>query len=103
MVKSTKKQPPSGAKRHRKITRPNIETGVTNPGVKRLTRQAGVKRTGANVIPRTRRLISDFLDDVLEVADAYRYADGDKPTLKVSHCNRALKHLGYPIYGYDDE
>lgn len=101
MGKSTKKQV-AGTKRHQKPTRSNIETGVTKPSVKRLTRQAGVKRTAATVLPITRTLIDKFLDEVLDAADAFREIR-NKPTLKVAHCNRALKHVGHSVYGYADD
>lgn len=97
MVKAVPKK--AGAKRHKAISRPNIETGVTKPGVKRLAHQAGALRVAANVVVDVRSAVEAHLTKILSVARRYC---GDRKTLKVSDCVQAYRFIGHPVFGYDD-
>ena len=51
----------SGAKRHRKILRDNIQ-GITKPAIRRLARRGGVKRISAMIYEETRGVLKSFLE-----------------------------------------
>lgn len=103
MVKSTKKPAPSGSKRHSHyLDKPNIETSVTRSAVKRLVRQAGVKRSASEIVAFAQNEMRLWLRDVLTDANEYRILRR-KATLKVSDVNQALRRKGTPLLGLDDE
>lgn len=88
-------------KRHRLApSRPNIESGITKPGVKRLARRAGAKRVSGDVVSETQQLTKERLTSVIRVANALREYRR-RPTLKQSDVTEALKRLRNPIYGAD--
>jgi len=93
-----------GSKRHAKdknLTRPNIESGVTKPGVRRLIKQAGAYRMSIpELTDDARVIIRDYLLKVLSVANCYR---GDRKTLKVSDLVEAYIYIGHPVYGHNDK
>lgn len=53
----------SGAKRHRKILRDNIQ-GITKPAIRRLARRGGVKRISGLIYEETRGVLKTFLEGV---------------------------------------
>lgn len=92
-------QKKAGAKRHKGPSRPDIDTGVTKPGVRRLAQQAGALRVAANVVVDVRTAIEAHLTKILTIASRYR---GERKTLKVSDCVQAYKFIGHPVFGYED-
>jgi len=53
----------TGAKRHRKILRDNIQ-GITKPAIRRLARRGGVKRISGLIYEETRAVLKTFLEGV---------------------------------------
>jgi hypothetical protein len=53
----------TGAKRHRKILRDNIQ-GITKPAIRRLARRGGVKRISGLIYEETRAVLKNFLEGV---------------------------------------
>src|SRR5205085_9447369 len=56
----------SGAKRHRKVLRDNIQ-GITKPAIRRLARRGGVKRISGLIYEETRGVLKVFLENVIRV------------------------------------
>ena len=57
----------TGAKRHRKILRDNIQ-GITKPAIRRLARRGGVKRISGLIYEETRAVLKTFLEGVCSPA-----------------------------------
>lgn len=88
----------SGAKRHRKILRDNIQ-GITKPAIRRLCRRGGVKRISGLVYEETRGVIKVFLESV--VRDAVTYTEHAKrKTVTAMDIVYALKRQGKILYGF---
>jgi len=95
MGKTSRQKQPAGSKRHPPPSRPNIESGLTKPGVRRLTQQAGITRRSADVTLHAREEVPRFLEKVLRATRAYQ---GDRKTTKVSDVVKGLAYAGFPIY-----
>ncbi|KAK6085877.1 hypothetical protein SCUP234_02784 [Seiridium cupressi] len=90
----------TGAKRHRKILRDNIQ-GVTKGAIRRLARRGGVKRISATIYDEVRSVMKSFLEEVLK--DCATYCDYRRAkTITTTDVLYALKRRGRPIYGFDD-
>ena len=88
----------SGAKRHRKILRDNIQ-GITKPAIRRLARRGGVKRISGLIYEETRGVLKVFLENVIR--DAVTYTEHAKrKTVKAMDVVYALKRQGRTIYGF---
>ena len=74
----------SGAKRHRKVMRDNIQ-GITKPAIRRLARRGGVKRISGMMYEETRGVLKTFLETVIRDAVDVVYA---------------LKRQGKTLYGF---
>jgi len=59
----------TGAKRHRKILRDNIQ-GITKPAIRRLARRGGVKRISGLIYEETRAVLKTFLEGVRSQSSA---------------------------------
>ncbi len=87
----------SGAKRHRKVLKDNIQ-GITKPAIKRLARRGGVKRISGNVYEETRGMLKVFLERICK--DAVIYCDhAHRKTVTNMDIVYALKRSGRPIFG----
>lgn len=85
-------------KRHRKITRENIQ-GITKPAIRRLARRGGVKRLSGLVYDETRNVLKAFLEGV--VRDAVTYTEhARRKTVTALDVVYALKRQGKTLYGF---
>ncbi len=88
----------SGAKRHRKVLRDNIQ-GITKPAIRRLARRGGVKRISGLMYEETRTVLKTFLENV--VKDSVTYTDhARRKTVTALDVVYALKRQGKTLYGF---
>ena len=88
----------SGAKRHRKVLRDNIQ-GITKPAIRRLARRGGVKRISGLIYEETRGVLKVFLENV--VRDAVTYTEhARRKTVTALDVVYALKRQGRTLYGF---
>jgi histone H3/H4 len=88
----------SGAKRHRKVLRDNIQ-GITKPAIRRLARRGGVKRISGLIYEETRSVLKMFLETV--VRDAITYTEHSRrKTVTAMDVIYALKRQGRTLYGF---
>ncbi|KAI5868415.1 histone-fold-containing protein [Durotheca rogersii] len=90
-----------GIKRHRKILRDNIQ-GITKPSIRRLARRGGVKRISASIYDEVRSALKGRLEEIIRDCVAYTEYRQRK-TVTINDVLHALKRLGRPIYGFDDD
>ena len=91
----------SGAKRHRKVLRDNIQ-GITKPAIRRLARRGGVKRISGLIYEETRGVLKVFLENVIR--DAVTYTEhARRKTVTVMDVVYALKRQGRTLYGFGGE
>jgi histone H4 len=96
--KSSKSQGMTGAKRHRKVLRDNIQ-GITKPAIRRLARRGGVKRISGLIYEETRGVLKVFLEHVLR--DAITYCEhARRKTVTAMDVVYALKRQGRTLYGF---
>ncbi|KAK7927083.1 histone [Apiospora marii] len=89
----------SGAKRHRKVLRDNIN-GITKPDIRRLARRGGVKRISAHVYSETRHAMRAYLEMILK--DAAQYCEYRRAkTITLNDILYALRRHGRPVWGFD--
>lgn len=84
--------------RHKPIWRDNI-LGVTKPAIRRLARRGGVKRISGLVYEETRKVLHQFLTNVIAKAITYTEHSHRKTVSALDVCY-ALKHEGRVIYGF---
>ncbi|KAH6659614.1 histone-fold-containing protein [Truncatella angustata] len=90
----------TGAKRHRKVLRDNIQ-GITKGSIRRLARRGGVKRISGTIYDEVRSVLKTFLEGVLK--DCVTYCEYRRAkTVTTTDVLHALRRLGRPIYGFDD-
>jgi histone H4 len=88
----------SGAKRHRKVLRDNIQ-GITKPAIRRLARRGGVKRISGLIYEETRGVLKIFLEHVIR--DAVTYTEhARRKTVTAMDVVYALKRQGRTLYGF---
>ena len=88
----------SGAKRHRKVLRDNIQ-GITKPAIRRLARRGGVKRISGLIYEETRGVLKVFLENVIR--DAVTYTEhARRKTVTAMDVVYALKRQGRTLYGF---
>eukprot|EP01087_Luapelamoeba_hula_P018657 TRINITY_DN604_c0_g1_i1.p1 TRINITY_DN604_c0_g1~~TRINITY_DN604_c0_g1_i1.p1 ORF type:complete len:135 (-),score=26.17 TRINITY_DN604_c0_g1_i1:105-509(-) len=88
----------TGAKRHRKVLRDNIQ-GITKPAIRRLARRGGVKRISGAIYDETRGVLKVFLENVIR--DAVTYTEHAKrKTVTAMDVVYALKRQGRTLYGF---
>ncbi len=88
----------SGAKRHRKICRDNIQ-GITKPAIRRLARRGGVKRISGMMYEETRAVLKTFLENVIR--DSVTYTEhARRKTVTALDVVYALKRQGKTLYGF---
>ena len=88
----------SGAKRHRKVLRDNIQ-GITKPAIRRLARRGGVKRISGAIYEETRGVLKVFLENVIR--DAVTYTEhARRKTVTAMDVVYALKRQGRTLYGF---
>nr|ACE75329.1 histone H4 [Glyptapanteles indiensis] len=88
----------SGAKRHRRVLRDNIQ-GITKPAIRRLARRGGVKRISGLVYDEIRNILKIFLENTIR--DAVTYTEyAKRKTVTAMDVVYALKHQGRKIYGF---
>jgi len=89
----------SGIKRHRKVSRDNIQ-GITKPAIRRLARRGGVKRISGLIYKETRGILKVFLENV--ISDAVTYTEHAKrKTVTAMDVVYALKRQSKDLYGFD--
>ena len=87
-----------GAKRHRKISKDNIQ-GITKPAIRRLARRGGVKRISGLMYEETRGVLKTFLENV--VKDSVTYTEhARRKTVTALDVVYALKRQGKTLYGF---
>ena len=105
----------TGAKRHRKILRDNIQ-GITKPAIRRLARRGGVKRISGLIYEETRAVLKNFLEGVRShpfyiilssltsfqvIRDSVTYTEHAKrKTVTALDVVYALKRSGRTLYGF---
>ena len=105
----------TGAKRHRKILRDNIQ-GITKPAIRRLARRGGVKRISGLIYEETRAVLKNFLEGVRDypfciilvpdpilqvIRDSVTYTEHAKrKTVTALDVVYALKRSGRTLYGF---
>jgi len=88
----------SGATRHRKILRDNLQ-GVTRPAIRRLARRGGVKRLSGLIYEETRGALKSFLET--NVRDAVAYCDyAKRRTVTALDMVYSLRKNGHRLYGF---
>ena len=88
----------SGAKRHRKVMRDNIQ-GIIKPAIRRLARRGGVKRISGMMYEETRGVLKTFLETVIR--DAVTYTEhARRKTCTALDVVYALKRQGKTLYGF---
>ncbi len=88
----------SGAKRHRKVLRDNIQ-GITKPAIRRLARRGGVKRISGLIYEETRTVLRTFLEAVIR--DSVTYTEhARRKTVVALDIVYALKRQGRTLYGF---
>lgn len=101
-AKAAKKAAKSAAgavgKRHNKIQRNNLQR-ISAPGLRRISRRAGIKRTRATVYGECREVLRSFVDATVSNAIVYCQAAGRK-TVTSGDVVMALERQGRPLYGY---
>ena len=85
-------------KRRRKVLRDNIQ-GITKPAIRRLARRGGVKRMSGLIYEETRKVLTEFLKNVIR--DAVTYTEfARRKTVTAIDVVYALKNQGRTIYGW---
>jgi histone H4 len=74
-------------------------SGIGNPGLRRLARKGGVKRTGEDAFQEGRQLLEKFVDTIVSDALLISEASGRK-TVTVNDVSYSLKRNGHTLYGY---
>ena len=88
----------TGAKRHRKVLRDNIQ-GITKPAIRRLARRGGVKRISGLIYEETRGVLKVFLENVIR--DSVTYTEhARRKTVTAMDVVYALKRQGKTLYGF---
>ena len=88
----------SGAKRHRKMLRDNMN-GISKPAIRRLARRGGVKRISGLIYEETRSVLKVFLENVIR--DAVTYTEhARRKTVTAMDVVYALKRQGRTLYGF---
>ena len=88
----------SGAKRHRKVMRDNIQ-GITKPAIRRLARRGGVKRISGMMYEETRAVLKTFVENVIR--DSVTYTEhARRKTVTALDVVYALKRQGKTLYGF---
>lgn len=88
----------SGAKRHRKILRDNIQ-GITKPAIRRLARRGEVKRVSWLKYQENRQVVKIFLEKV--VGDTFAYCKNAKrKTVTSLDVLYSLKRQRRILYGF---
>ena len=88
----------SGAKRHRKVLRGNIQ-GISKSAIRRLARRGGVKRISGLIYEETRGVVRVFLENVIR--DAVTYTEhARRKTVTAMDVVYALKRQGITLYGF---
>lgn len=85
-------------KRHQKIERNNLQR-ISAPGLRRISRRAGIKRTRATVYGECRELLRAFVDSTVSNAIVYCQSAGRK-TVTTGDVIMSLERQGRPLYGY---
>lgn len=88
----------TGAVRHRKVLRDNIE-GITKPAIRRLARRGGVKRISALIYPEIRGVLKLFLEHTVKDAICYT-KHARRKTVTAMDIVFALKRQGRTLYGF---
>ncbi|XP_069502298.1 histone H4-like [Ambystoma mexicanum] len=88
----------SGAKRHRKMLRENMQ-GITKPVIRLLACCGGVKRISCIIYEETRGVLKVFLENV--IGDAVTYTEHTKrKTVTAMDVVYALKRQGHTLNGF---
>ena len=86
------------AKRHRKVSRDNIQC-IAKPAIGRLAHRGGVKRISGLSYEETRGVLKVFLENVIR--DAVTYTEHAKrKTVTAMDVVYALKRQGRTLYGF---
>ena len=86
------------AKRHAQTeVKPGVE-GITNPAIRRIARRGGVKRTSLDTFPESRKIVQEFLEQIVSNAVIVSRATGKK-TVTVGDVQYALQRNGRTLYG----
>ena len=96
--KGTKGKGKTGAKRHTKVLKNNLQS-ITKPAIRRLARRGGVKRISGMMYEETRGVLKTFLENV--VRDSVTYTEHAKrKTVTALDVVYALKRQGKTLYGF---
>ncbi|KAL7899353.1 histone-fold-containing protein [Trichoderma sp. SZMC 28014] len=86
-------------KRHRKILRDQIQ-GITKPAIRRLARRGGVKRIAGTIYDETRKVMKQYLEEVIR--DAVTYVEHrNAKTVTIHDILHSLQRRGRTLYGFD--
>ena len=96
---SKKKKARSSQKKRGKNTGIPTYGSISNGGIKRVARRAGVKRISANSFPVIRDALDRFVDKL--VGNSLDYAEcAQRKTVQAQDVVYALKRQGRNLYGY---
>ncbi|KAJ6259326.1 histone h4-2 [Drechslerella dactyloides] len=87
--------------RHRKILSDSI-SGITKPAIRRLARRGGVKRISAPIYDEMRVVVKSRVQNILRHCITY-CEHAKRKTITVKDVIFSLRHIGAPIYGFDDQ
>ena len=75
-------------------------SGITKPGIRRIMRRGGVKRTGGECYEETRRILKFLMHNILK--DSVTYMEhGRRKTVTSADVVGSLKKAGRVLYGFD--
>jgi len=86
-------------KRHSSVHYSDNLKGVTKPAIQRLARRGGVKRIGRNMYDETRKILKEFLKDVLHKAICHTQ-HAKRQTVTVPDIVNGLRTSNYKIQFY---
>ena len=75
-------------------------SGITKPGIRRIMRRGGVKRTGGKCYEETRQILKFLMHNILK--DSVTYMEhGRRKTVTSADVVGSLKKAGRVLYGFD--
>lgn len=86
------------SRRHAKSVKSSLD-GVTKASIRKLARRGGVKRLSSLIYDETRKVLVDFLKDVIGTSILYT-EHARRKTVTVTDVIYALKKRGKALYGF---
>jgi histone H4 len=91
---------PTRTSRRTRTGRTDAISGITKPGIRRIMRRGGVKRTGGKCYEETRQILKFLMHNILK--DSVTYMEhGRRKTVTSADVVGSLKKAGRVLYGFD--